>query len=194
MPDYNTYLRSECVAFHKTKEAFGGLSNMAASYPVFVNGTRILTTEHLYQACRFPDYPDLQKQVLAEKSPMGAKMKSKPHRHLTRLDWETPDGLGVRVDVMRWCLRLKLAQNLVRFRSLLLDTGSKPIVEISHKDRFWGAVSDPSGVLVGSNMLGRLLVELRESLFSDPHVPVDVPPPSIENFLFLGEPIRSRTS
>jgi len=43
-----TYHRDECVVFLKTKEQFGGLSNMAGGYSLFVNGIRILTAEALY--------------------------------------------------------------------------------------------------------------------------------------------------
>lgn len=49
-----TYVRSEVVVVYKTKEDFGGLSNMASGYPLQINGVRILITEALYQACRFP--------------------------------------------------------------------------------------------------------------------------------------------
>ena len=64
---------------------------------------------------------------------------------------------------MRWCLRVKLAQNWSSFGHLLLSTGDAPIVENSRKDDFWGA-KPTQGVLVGMNILGRLLLELRENL------------------------------
>ena len=49
-----TYRYDEVCAFRKTKEAFGALSNMASGFPIRINGTFILTSEALYQACRFP--------------------------------------------------------------------------------------------------------------------------------------------
>lgn len=100
-----TYLRSECVAFRKTKETWGGLSNMAGGFPLLITGVRILTSEALYQACRFPSRPDVQRVIIAAKSPMSAKMAGKPYREETRPDWS-----HVRVDVMRWCLQVKLKQ------------------------------------------------------------------------------------
>ena len=75
-----TYVRSEAVVVYKTKEDFGGLSNMASGYPLHINGVRILTTEALYQACRFPHMPEVQREIIGQNSPMTAKMKSKPHR------------------------------------------------------------------------------------------------------------------
>lgn len=152
-----TYTRSESIVFCKTKESFGGLSNMAGGYPLLVNGIHIRTTEALYQACRYPALPDVQQIIIEQKSPMTAKMKSKPYRHLTRADWNV-----VRVNIMRWCLRVKLAQNWHKFGFLLGETGNSPIVEESKKDDFWGAKATNDNVLVGYNVLGRLLMELRD--------------------------------
>ena len=65
---------------------------------------------------------------------------------------------------MRWCLRVKLAQNWSAFTKLLLSTGAKAIVEESRKDDFWGAKAIDKSTLVGMNVLGRLLMELREEI------------------------------
>ena len=86
--EMRTYDRSDSVVFRKTKEAFGGLSNMAGGFPLEVNGIRIRTSEALYQACRFPHLPEVQRLIIEQKSPMTAKMKGKPHRHETRPDWD----------------------------------------------------------------------------------------------------------
>jgi len=158
-----TYQRNECVTFRKTDEPFGGLSNMAPGYPLCVNGIPIMTAEAIYQACRFPHRPDVQRLIIQQTSPMTAKMRSKPYRDETRPDWDS-----VRVLIMRWTLRIKLAQNFEKFRTMLDMTDDKPIVEDSRKDDFWGAVAskDDPGVLMGCNVLGRLLMELREQVRS----------------------------
>jgi type I restriction enzyme S subunit len=155
-----TYNPAESAVFLKTNERFGGLSNMAPGFPLNVNNVRIRTSEALYQACRFPSRPDVQRQIIDDPSPMTAKMRSKPFRKDTRTDWEV-----VRVKIMRWCLRVKLAQNWETFGKLLLSTGDMPIVEkkIRRKD-FWGASEMSDGTLVGVNVLGRLLMQLREQL------------------------------
>lgn len=184
-----TYQRNECVTFRKTKEAFGGLSNMAGGYPLNVNGIRILTSEALYQACRFPHLPDVQKLIIAQNSPMTAKMKSKPYREQSRLDWD-----AVRVKIMRWCLRVKLLQNWNKFGDLLLSTEDKPIVEDSHKDDFWGAIPIDSEQLVGVNALGRLLMELREELRINPNSLQIVEVLNIPDFLLLGQSIKNLRS
>ncbi len=182
-----TYIRTESIVFYKTKEDFGGLSNMAAGYPLQINGVRILTSEALYQACRFPHLPDIQQEIIKQHSPMAAKMKSKPHRNNSRQDWDE-----IRYKIMRWCLRVKLAQNYNEFSKLLISTYDKPIVEQSRKDDYWGAkLTDASGdTLVGQNILGRLLMELRESIKEKPMEDLKIVNPlSINDFLLLNESI-----
>lgn len=181
------YQRNECVVFLKTHEPFGGLSNMAGGYPLQVNGIDILTSEALYQACRFPHRPDVQTMIIEQRSPMTAKMKSKPFRPYSRPDWDK-----VKVTVMRWCLRVKLFHNWQAFSELLLSTGELPIVEESRKDEFWGAKPINSDTLVGMNALGRLLMELRESIKTDSKSSfLEVLPLSIPDFYLLGQPIES---
>lgn len=186
-----TYVRGEVVVVYKTKEDFGGLSNMASGYPLQINSVRILTTEALYQACRFPHLPEVQREIIGQHSPMTAKMKSKPHRKDSRPDWDE-----VRYKVMRWCLRVKLAQNYAEFGRLLLATRDRPIVEQSRKDDYWGAkLADEVGdTLIGQNVLGRLLMELREKLKDDTEGALkSVPPLGIPDFLLLDKPIETVT-
>ena len=181
-----TYDRAVSVVFLKTKERFGGLSNMAPGFPLRVNRVRIRTSEALYQACRFPHMPEVQQLIIGENSPMTAKMRSKPYRRVSRHDWDS-----VRVKIMRWSLRVKLAQNWSEFGRLLLATGDRPIVEQSRKDDFWGSKVADDGTLVGMNVLGRLLMELREQLKGDEAKSLRfIEPLAISEFLLFGQPIE----
>ena len=153
---------------------------MAAGYPIYINDIRVGTSEALYQACRFPHLPNIQRLIIEQNSPMTAKMKSKPYRGQSRQDWD-----AVRIPVMRWCLKVKLIQNWTNFGDLLLETEGRPIVEDSNKDDFWGAIRDENGVFQGRNVLGRLLMELREILKSDANSLKIVAPPPIPNFWLL---------
>lgn len=189
--NFRKYNRAEEVVVFKTKESFGGLSNMASGYPLQVNGVRILTSEALYQASRFPHLPEVQREIIGQHSPMTAKMKSKPYRKDSRQDWDE-----VRFKVMRWCLRVKLAQHYEEFGRLLLATRDRPIVEQSRKDFYWGAkISNDEGMLVGQNVLGRLLMELRELLKADTEGNLKIVPPlNIPDFLLLDKPIGTITA
>jgi len=158
---------------------------MAGGFRVIVNGERFRTIEALYQACRFPQLPEVQKLVVSEASPIVAKRKTMPFRNQTREDWDS-----VRHKIMRWCLRVKLAENYSEFRNLLLSTGQGHIVEQSSKDTFWGARTIDEDTLVGENVLGRLLMELREDVRIDDLQSLRVVHPlSIPNFKLFGRPI-----
>ncbi len=184
--DQQAYHRQDCVVFWKTKEQWGGLSNMVSGYPLVVNGVRCFTSEALYQACRFPHLPDIQQEILTQKSPMSAKMKSKPHRTNSRPDWE-----AVRVPIMAWCLQVKLAQHWDRFAALLHATGDRPIVEQSRRDVFWGAKVVDDETLVGANILGQLLMQLRSQLQeSEAEALWVVLPPQVSEFLLYGQKIK----
>jgi N-glycosidase YbiA len=181
------YKRGEVITFNKTKEEFGGLSNMASGYPIFINGIKILSSEALYQACRYPLNEKAQFEIISQKSPMTAKMKSKKYLKETRNDWD-----DVRMQIMRWVLRVKLFQNWEKFYVLLSSTGFLPIVEESKRDDFWGAKASDKQLLIGVNALGRLLMELRDEMycFSDNEYIVKVP--NIDNFKLMGKGITSQ--
>jgi ribA/ribD-fused uncharacterized protein len=185
--DNGVYHRVRCVLFRKTHERFGGLSNMASGYRLEVNGVAIRSSEALYQACRYPHLPEVQRRIIEQNSPWVAKMQAKPYREQSREDWD-----HVKLRIMRWCLRVKLAQNWSAFRELLLSTGDRMIVEESGKDSFWGAIPQDEDILVGENKLGRLLVELREDLRQlNAESFLSVEPVAIPDFRLYGEPIKA---
>lgn len=178
------YSLSEVISFSSTKGKFGGLSNMAPGYSLFVNEIIIPNSEALYQACRFPLFPELQEEIIKQVSPMDAKRISRENTHLTRQDWET-----VKFSIMRWCIMVKLIQNRETFGSLLSSTGEKAIVEYSKKDKFWAASPIDSNTLQGVNALGRLLMDIREKHVLTNSIPDKVEPLNIPAFLLFNLPI-----
>lgn len=179
-----TYNKNEVITFSKTTGKFGGLSNMAPGYSLFINETNIANTEILYQACRFPLFPKIQEEIISQKNPMEAKEVSRKYSQYTRQDWE-----NVKFDIMRWCLQIKLLQNFDKFSELLLITDNETIVEFSQKDNVWGAVPVDAVTLKGKNALGRLLMEIRE-IYVKSHQEVDnIKPLNIPAFLLFDNPI-----
>ena len=128
------YKQSDIITFRSTKREYGGLSNMASEYSLFVNEINISTSEGLYQACRFPLFPDIQEKIILESNPMEAKKISRKYTHYTRQDWEY-----VKFDIMRWCIKVKLLQNWDSFGEVLRKTQGKTIVEYSTEDKVWAA-------------------------------------------------------
>jgi len=174
MQTISTYDPKVDEFFIKVKDKNGILSNMYNDCPLIVStqddtdflpsSHKIQTSEALYQVCRYPDYPEIQQEIILEKSPISAKMKSKKYRKHTRQDWET-----VCIPIMEWCLRKKLDQHFEKIYKALTATGNKQIFEWSHKDIFWGAVSDrkrnPNILITGQNVLGKLWMKIRQELY-----------------------------
>jgi ribA/ribD-fused uncharacterized protein len=171
------YNVSDVITFSNTKGKFGGLSNMAPGYSLFVNEVIIPNTEALYQACRFPLFPDIQQEIIKQKSPMDAKQIGRKYLDHTRQDWDE-----VKFHIMRWCLMVKLVQNWETFGDVLKSTGTKPIVEYSTKDKVWAATPQEQNKLVGVNALGRFLMEIREKYVLTGLKPTSVKPLNIPAF------------
>jgi hypothetical protein len=79
-------------------------------------------------------------------------------------------------------------QNWDTFSAVLRSTEGRSIVEESKKDAFWGAKPTDDGMLIGSNVLGRLLMELREVVMNGNAIRA-VETPQIKNFRFLDQEI-----
>lgn len=178
-----SYYIPDSIIFRKTKEDFGGLSNMAGGYSIYVNDIIIRSCEHLYQACKFPDYPEIQWNIINEASPMKAKWISRANNNLVRKDWDK-----VLFKVMQWAIEIKLSQNSTTFGALLLSTGDKSIVEATPKDKVWGAMKEGE-YYVGTNALGRLLMFVRDTYVKPSLIPRCINPLDIPNFYLFGNQI-----
>jgi len=149
------------ISFTKTHLPYGWLGNMFAA-PITYQGQIWRTSEALFQALRFEDVT-IREMIRNDKSPMGAKMISK--RYKTKRIVEPM--LREDIENMRLCLRLKFDQHS-ELREKLLKTGDHIIFEDvknrkGARHKFWGAVLT-NDWLDGQNMLGKLLMELREEL------------------------------
>jgi len=181
--EIRVYRPGECAPFRRLTDALGALSNMAPGFPLVVNGLTIGSSEALYQCMRFPHLPDVQRLVIAAPSPLAAKEACAPRREQSRADWTE-----VRVEVMRWCLRVKLAQHRGVLGSVLVCSGELPIVEVSARDVFWGAKPREDGAFVGANVLGRLWTAVRGEHCAGDGIGA-APPPGIQGCLLLRERI-----
>lgn len=180
----NYYMRSDSIVFKKNNESFGGLSNMSSEYKINLNDFSIRTVEALYQALKFPNNLKAQEEIIIQKSPMAAKYKARSYHNIIRSDWE-----DVKLDIMYWCLKLKLFSNWDTFSKLLIETGSKFIVEESNVDNFWGAKPLDENSLVGENQLGILLMKLRNEISTLDAGHLLLRPLEIRDFVFMGIPI-----
>ena len=157
-----TYVKEQACPFRFTKAAWGAFSNFQPlAVPIMAGPWSFQFSESLYQACKFPAHPDVQRRIAEAPTAREAAAIGR-----------TP-GLGIdpgwneqRVDVMRWVLRMKREANAAEIDAVLAATGERPIVEVSTRDPWWGArpVADR---YEGHNVLGRLWMELRQQLRKD---------------------------
>jgi len=162
MAQFRHYHADDVAAFHRVRDPYGMFSNMAAGYPLRVGGIQATSSEAAYQALRFPDLPEFQAEILVLGNPILAKRHAYTRIAETRLDWD-----AVKVNIMRYVLRAKFCSQQEALLPALAETGDRPIVEVSLRDDFWGAKPDGER-LVGRNVLGRLLMELRAELAAHP--------------------------
>jgi len=96
----------------------------------------------------------------------------------------------INILVMRHALRLRLAFHPEPLRDLYGVSGDRPIVELSYRDTFWGALPDGRGHAIGQNILGRLHMELRQEIREDPARYRDgVPSPARRDLRLIGHPL-----
>lgn len=85
---------------------------------------------------------------------MEAARMGRSRKKPLRKDWES-----VKDQIMRKAVLAKFTQH-DDLQELLLSTGDAKLVEHTTNDSYWGDGSDGSG----KNMLGRILMEVREQL------------------------------
>ena len=162
--EYDTidrYPAEQTIGFTSTAAEWGIFSNFAKT-PMVVNGIQFSCVEQLYHYIRLNNEAE-RAEYLKLTPNMGLKMKAKAFkkRGVERDDWR-----DIAVDVMRFCLNLKY-QNSEKFRSELERSKDKFIIENesnrNKKPDSWGAILDTAtGEYYGKNIMGRLLMELRE--------------------------------
>lgn len=152
-----SYPQNNCAAFRRSRDAHGDLSNMTWGFALTVNKLRFQGPEGLYQALKYPDRPEIQRQIAGARSGMDAKRTAYEHSHQLA-QWNS-----IRINAMAFTLAVKLNQHPGRFGRALAETARLDVVENSLRDPFWGA-KPANGALNGVNVLGRLLTALRDHL------------------------------
>jgi len=179
------YNIKDCIVFQNTNDEFGALSNLAEGFPLEINGIKTWGVETLYQAMKFPKYPEIQKMAIEATNPLTIEKQMKQYsKHpFIREDWEE-----VKVTIMEWCIMVKYIQHL-GLRKIINKTHNKPIVDTSTKDKFWGAapLKRNPDCLVGINVLGQMWIKIRKDHFHQ----LTVNPLGINDFILYGDPIEA---
>lgn len=163
---YGTYPIEQCAAFNRAGEEWGILGNFGRAH-VTVNGVEFYNTEQLFHMMKFRN-PEALLDIYSVHS-MAIKRKAKKwEKTCLREDW--PNML---VDAMKFCLVLKYEQS-EEFRNELNRSKGLYIVEdeSSRRSTSYG-MQIKGNVFEGSNLMGRLLMELRDNGKLEYNLPED---------------------
>lgn len=146
-----------CAAFCKVDDEWGIFSNFGRT-PIVLDGVTFNNAERIFQLMKFRDEEPVLKVYNANNPKPTAKHWEKTHR---RADW----GKMI-VDAMKFCLTKKYEQN-ENFRQELERSRGLFIVEDQRSFRkknpdTWG-VKPVGDFFEGPNLMGRLLMELRDN-------------------------------
>lgn len=140
------------IYFYRANDEYGIFSNFHR-YGFWEGKTRWRTVEHYFQAQKFLD-PAIQRQIQRCFKASEAAEIGRNRKLPLRKDWES-----IKNDVMRHAVLQKFSQH-EEAKTLLLSTGDRLLIEHTPKDAYWGDGGDGSG----KNMLGTILMEVREHL------------------------------
>lgn len=142
----------DAILFYSSRGEYGAFSNFSRHAVRYKN--RIWkTSEHAYQADKF-DAPDVKNKIFHANTPGIAADIGRDRKNPLRKDWES-----VKVQIMYDVIKAKFTQH-DHLKELLLSTGDRLIVEHTVNDTFWADGGDGKG----KNMLGKLLMRLRDEL------------------------------
>lgn len=154
MPLFDRPMNHQPIYFYSAQDAYGCFSNFS-SHGVQLKGVWWPTTEHFFQAQKFAGTPH-EEAIRHAKTPKQAAEMGRDRRRPIRPDWEQ-----IKDEVMRAAVREKFRTH-AGIREELLATGDVELIENAPSDFYWGCGADGSG----KNMLGKILMEIREELQS----------------------------
>ena len=175
-PEYYSierYPKDKTAPFRSIDQPWGLFSNFGRT-PLVVDGIPFDCVEKLFQVMKFTD--DVSRKAIYSVKGQTIKMKAKHYEKAgtVRSDWGE-----IIVDAMKFCLMEKYRQSEV-FRKELNRSRGLYIVEDQttfpkKSPDTWGVKLSADGKeFVGPNLMGRLLMELRDNGKLDYTLPEDV--------------------
>ena len=153
----NDYPADRTVVVGSTKEEWGILGNFSLS-PLVVDGVPFDCAERLFQVMKLTD-PAIRRAVYVYPKNLFMKKLANKHEEAFRPDWG-----AIFLDALKFAMMAKYEQ-CEAFRAKLARTGDRFIVERTHKtlDSYCAELSADGTTWHGSNLMGRLLMELRDN-------------------------------
>ncbi len=172
---YVSYPREQCATIHKVDGEWGVFCNFAST-PIEIDGVVFKSSEHLFQLMKFKE-PSVVANIMdgitnnGKKCYQIKKTVKSYEKEYRRSDWGS-----MVIDAMKFCLVKKYEQS-AEFRSKLEASKGLFIVEDQttmpkKNPDAWGVKPD-GGNFSGPNLLGRLLMELRDNGTLEYSLPAD---------------------
>ena len=167
----NRYPAAECALIRKAEEEWGILGNFGRA-SVVINGVEFNKTEKLFQCMKFTHAPVIKEIYAQNGMGMKQKAKKKVYQVYIREDWPR-----IFLDALKFVLVTKYEQSEA-FRNELERSKGLYIVE-DETSRQKGKDADAYGTvlkgdeMVGPNLLGQFLMELRDTGKLDYTLPAD---------------------
>ena len=150
-----TYPPNQCAPIHNTTDEWAIFHNMTPC-TIVVEGVMFKCTETLFQLFRFRE-KEAVKDVYHHNNKIQAKKWIK--LGYSRADWGE-----MFLDVLKFVLMVKYEQSEVFRRELERSKGLFIVEdETNRKSTSYGVQLKESGLYEGSNLMGRLLMELRDN-------------------------------
>lgn len=143
---------SNTIYFYSWSKDYFEFSNFSF-HPIVIDNKKYPTNEHYFQSVKFID-KNYQEKIRLSKTPKEAKILGSSRKFKIHDNWDSK-----RIEVMKKALNAKFNQH-INLQELLLSTENAKLVEDSPTDYFWGCGKKKNG----KNMLGILLMEIREEL------------------------------
>jgi ribA/ribD-fused uncharacterized protein len=141
------------IIFYKSGYPFNSCFSNFFHAPILIDGKVWPTSEHYFQAMKFSGIDEEYAERI-RLSPKPGKAFFMGRRKQAREDWGE-----VKNEVMKNALRAKFTQHQ-ELRQELLKTDNGNIIQRCGHDKYWGDGYPDKG----ENMLGKLLMEIREEI------------------------------
>ena len=172
-PEYwgdQTYPKDKSVFFNKKTDSHWILSNFA-KVDIIIDDVLFKNSEHLFQTMKFCTEESILKVYYSSSPKMTAKHYQKLGGH-RRNDWGE-----IIIDALKFCLQQKYVQ-CPEFKEELQNTRGYYIVELedgrqNKRPDAWG-VKTCGEFYIGPNIMGRLLMDLRDNGKLDYRLPDDI--------------------
>ena len=166
------YPADRTIFFSSADGEWGILGNFGRT-PLVLDEVTFPCAESVFQIMKFSD-TEARRSILLLKG-QHIKMRAK---HYEKVIGVRPEWKSILVDVLKFCLMTKYAQSEA-FRAELARTGDRFIVEMQPNSKkpadTYSAKLSPDGLTwSGPNLMGRLLMELRDKGKLDYCLPEDV--------------------